>query len=119
MGLPSRVFCLLFILTGFLFLLHFRSGGSSSAAARLAARKAAKRSGRERAFSTSEDGKFGGTLGAPGAAPGSTKNLGKNCRKSRNGYGRGLPKKGTELKKCGVGSKFFISSNHLAFYKSG
>merc|ERR1712038_1201352 len=71
-----------------------RSGGSSSAAARLAARKAAKRSGRERAFSTSEDGKFGGTLGAPGAAPGSTKNLGKNCRKSRNGYGRGLPKKG-------------------------
>lgn len=79
-----------------------RSGTNSAsmAAAKMAARKAAKRSGRDRAFSTSEDGKFGGSGGTPsvagavggGLAPG--KNLGKNSRKSRNGYGRGLPKKG-------------------------
>ena len=79
----------------------FRSGSNSAAAAaaKMAARKAAKRSGRDRAYSTSEDGKFGGGLGdAAGTAAlqgTSAKNsFGKNSRKSRNGYGRGLPKKG-------------------------
>jgi len=80
-----------------------RSGSNSAAAAaaKMAARKAAKqRSGRDRAYSTSEDGKFGAGLGTPSsstaaAGPGAgSKNFGKNCRKSRNGYGRGLPKKG-------------------------
>jgi len=75
-----------------------RSGSNSTsmAAAKMAARKAAKRSGRDRAYSTSEDGKFGGSGGTPSVASGLAqgKNMGKNSRKSRNGYGRGLPKKG-------------------------
>jgi len=98
-----------------------KSGNSGSgnqhhanAAAVKAMMRKAKRSGRDRAYSTSEDGKFGGYVAAAGGssaaaaaagaaaggaaampmAPANLRNLGKNCRKSRNGHGRGLPKKG-------------------------
>jgi len=74
------------------------AAGQNAAAVKAMMRKA-KRSGRDRAYSTSEDGKFGGYVaaaGGSGAAAGAAnlRNLGKNCRKSRNGHGRGLPKKG-------------------------
>jgi len=48
-----------------------------------------RRPNRERAYSVSEGGKFAGTSSANGAAK-----LSKNSRKSRNRFGRGLPKKG-------------------------
>jgi len=70
--------------------------GEGGAAARLI--RKAKRTSRDRAYSTSEEGPFGG---CPAAALGlitghSIRNaqLNKNSRKSRNGLGRGLPKKG-------------------------
>lgn len=70
--------------------------GDGGAAARLIMK--AKRTSRDRAYSTSEEGPFGG---CPAAALGvisghSLRNAQglKNSRKSRNGLGRGLPKKG-------------------------
>jgi len=67
--------------------------GEGGAAARLI--RKAKRTSRDRAYSTSEEGPFGG---CPASALGinASKNaqVNKNSRKSRNGLGRGLPKKG-------------------------
>lgn len=70
--------------------------GEGGAAARLI--RKAKRTSRDRAYSTSEEGPFGG---CPNAALGFVSgqsargvHANKNSRKSRNGLGRGLPKKG-------------------------
>lgn len=52
----------------------------------------AKRPHRDRAYSVSEGGKFGSGAGVV-PATGQARVL-KNSRKSRNGFGRGLPKKG-------------------------
>lgn len=56
----------------------------------------------QRAHSISEEGKFGSTKGAAGAGPGGALSVvpngpvrtAKNSKKSRTGFGRGLPKKG-------------------------
>jgi len=75
-----------------------KSGGNISARDNAAARliRKAKRTSRDRAYSTSEEGPFGGCPSAAlGMMTGARNNLvNKNSRKSRNGLGRGLPKKG-------------------------
>ena len=53
----------------------------------------AKRPHRDRAYSVSEGGKFGSGSG-PALLSGPARVLQKNSRKSRSGFGRGLPKKG-------------------------
>jgi hypothetical protein len=53
----------------------------------------AKRPHRDRAYSVSEGGKFGSGSG-PAPLSGPARVLQKNSRKSRSGFGRGLPKKG-------------------------
>lgn len=53
----------------------------------------AKRPHRDRAYSVSEGGKFGSGSG-PTPLSGPARVLQKNSRKSRSGFGRGLPKKG-------------------------
>ena len=71
-----------------------KSGGSGAhpgndAGSRLLRKK---RPHRDRAYSVSEGGKFGsGTNFSTASGPARVL---KNCRKSRNGFGRGLPKKG-------------------------
>ena len=55
----------------------------------------AKRTHRDRAYSVSEGGKFGSGSG-PAPATGQARVL-KNSRKSRSGFGRGLPKKGNPV----------------------
>jgi len=75
-----------------------KSGGKISARDNAAARliRKAKRTSRDRAYSTSEEGPFGGCPSAAlGMISGARNPLAnKNSRKSRNGIGRGLPKKG-------------------------
>jgi len=67
--------------------------GEGGAALRLI--RKAKRTSRDRAYSTSEEGPFGSTPAALlSGPPGRSGQINKNSRKSRNGIGRGLPKKG-------------------------
>ena len=54
-----------------------------------------KRPHRDRAYSVSEGGKFG-SGGNPAAPAAGHARVLKNSRKSRNGFGRGLPKKGRQ-----------------------
>ena len=60
----------------------------------------AKRTHRDRAYSVSEGGKFGSGSG-PAPATGQARVL-KNSRKSRSGFGRGLPKKGNPFSRSNV-----------------
>lgn len=71
-----------------------KSGGSGALAGGDAGSRLLrkKRPHRDRAYSVSEGGKFGSQANTAPAA-GQARVL-KNCRKSRNGFGRGLPKKG-------------------------
>ncbi len=66
----------------------------------------AKRPHRDRAYSVSEGGKFGSGSG-PTPLSGPARVLQKNSRKSRSGFGRGLPKKGKRK------LTFFVKSNGL------
>ncbi|XP_059084120.1 programmed cell death protein 4-like [Tigriopus californicus] len=75
---------------------------ASMAAAAAQGRLMRKHRKGQRAHSISEEGKFGSTKGAAGTAPGGPLSLvpnapvrsAKNSKKSRTGFGRGLPKKG-------------------------
>ncbi len=71
-----------------------KSAGNGTSSGGDAARliRKAKRPNRDRAYSVSEGGKFGsGSTLVPVTGPARVL---KNSRKSRNGMGRGLPKKG-------------------------